>query len=203
METQWSSEDWADTVFHWSPLTLCLSANRTHTFTHSVTRWRGVPHTLNMDMGRERLTRGLLLRLGILLTAVCVCVHVYLETAWRGAPAALASGHPTQVSQHWGQRGRTKQAVEQERSIKRRVSYVRTLKKDSRARRRNEDREDPSPPCCPPPRPRRKVCLIFHQLESLIAVIKILVKLSDPESVQQQTKRLNGELSLHLGESVT
>ncbi|XP_070782043.1 probable methyltransferase-like protein 24 isoform X1 [Enoplosus armatus] len=103
-----------------------------------------------MDMGRERLTWGLLLRLGILLTAVCVCVHVYLETGV-GAPTPLALGRPTQTSQNWGQQSRTKhvsaEAEEKDRSIKRRISYVRTLKKD---------REDPSPPCCPPPRPRRK-----------------------------------------------
>nr|XP_046229854.1 probable methyltransferase-like protein 24 [Scatophagus argus] len=114
-----------------------------------------------MDMGRERLTWGLLLRLGILLTAVCVCIHVYLETEWQGAPAALAMGRPTRSSQNWGQQSRPKQisaeAEEQDRSIKRRISYVRTLKKDSQARKRTEHREDPSPPCCPPHRPRRKI----------------------------------------------
>ncbi|KAI3364285.1 hypothetical protein L3Q82_011091, partial [Scortum barcoo] len=116
------------------------------------------------DMGRERLTWGLLLRLrlGVLLTAVCVCVHVYLETGWRGAaPAPLALGRPAQSSQSWGQQSRTKrisaEAEGQDRSIKRRISYVRTLKKDSPARKRDEDREDPSPACCPPPRPRRRV----------------------------------------------
>lgn len=118
-----------------------------------------------MDMGRERLTRGLLLRLGVLLTAVCVCVHVYLETQRRGAPAALVLGRPTQSSQDRGQQSRTEQvsadAEEQDRSIKRRISYVRTLKKD---RKRDEDGEEPSPPCCPPPHSRRKV--IFHQLLS-------------------------------------
>lgn len=119
-----------------------------------------------MDMGRERLTWGLLLRLGVLLTAVCVCVHVYLETQWRGAPAALALARPTQPTQDWGRQSRTKQvsaeAEEQDNRIKRRVSYIRTLKKDSRARKRGDDRGDLSPPCCPPPHSRRKV--IFHQL---------------------------------------
>ncbi|XP_074470794.1 putative methyltransferase-like protein 24 [Sebastes fasciatus] len=111
-----------------------------------------------MDMGRERLTRGLLLRLGVLLTAVCVCVHVYLETSWRGAPAPAPLGRPTQSSQNWGQQqSRAKlEAEEQDRSIKRRISYVRTLKKDSQARKRDEDKEDPSPPCCPQVRPHRK-----------------------------------------------
>lgn len=110
-------------------------------------------------MGRERLTWGLLLRLGALLTAVCVCVHVYLETGWRGAaPAPLAPGRPAESSQSWGQQSRTKRisagAEGQDRSVKRRISYVRTSKKDSLAR--GEDREDPSPACCPPPRPRRR-----------------------------------------------
>lgn len=102
-------------------------------------------------MGKERLTRGLLLRLGVLLTAVCVCVHVYLETGRRGAPAPL--GRPTQSTQNWGQQSKP-EAEEQDRSIKRRISYVRTLKKDSQARKRDEDREDAS--CCPPLRPHRK-----------------------------------------------
>lgn len=118
------------------------------------------------DMGRERLTRGLLLRLGVLLTAVCVCVHVYLEMRWWGAPAALGLGRPTQVSRDWGQQSRTKrapaEAEKQDKSVKRRISYVRTLKKD---RKRDEDRGEPSPPCCPPPNSRRKV--ISHQLLSL------------------------------------
>ncbi|KAM3861554.1 putative methyltransferase-like protein 24 [Diretmus argenteus] len=113
-------------------------------------------------MGRERLTRGLLLRVCILLTAVCVCVHVYLERGRRGAPAPLASGRPADTSQDRGQQTRAKRVpsepkvVDQDRTIKRRVSYVRTLKKDSPAKKREEDREDPSPACCPPLRPQRK-----------------------------------------------
>lgn len=125
-----------------------------------------------MDMGRERLTLGLLLRLGILVTAVCVCAHVYLETGWQGAPAPLVLGHPIQSNQNLGQQSKTKQVSaeteERDRSIKRRISYVRTLKKDSPARKRDEDREVPSPPCCPALHPHRKVCvsLILHQLLS-------------------------------------
>lgn len=117
-----------------------------------------------MDMGRERLTLGFLLRLGIVLTAVCVCVHVYLETEWLEAPAPLALGHPTQSSQNWGQQSRTKQvsaeAEKQNRSVKQRISYVRTVKKDSPARKRDRDEGDSSSLCCPPPHPHRKVCLI-------------------------------------------
>lgn len=115
-------------------------------------------------MGRERLTWGLLLRVGVLLTGLCVCVHVYLETGWRGTPAPL--GRPTQDSQNWGQQSRTKaEAEEQERSIKRRISYVRTLKKDSQTKK-EEDKEEPSPACCPPLRSHRKVCLITPRLLS-------------------------------------
>ncbi|XP_026173985.1 methyltransferase-like protein 24 [Mastacembelus armatus] len=110
-------------------------------------------------MGRERLTWGLLLRWGILLTAVCVCFHVYLETDWRGAPAPLALGHPTQSNQNWGQQSRSKQfsaeAEEQDKSIKRRISYVRRVKKGSPVGER-EVTEDSSPPCCPPLHPQRK-----------------------------------------------
>ncbi|XP_028996389.1 probable methyltransferase-like protein 24 [Betta splendens] len=38
-------------------------------------------------MGRGRLSRGSLLLLGALLTAACVCLHVYLDPDWREAPA--------------------------------------------------------------------------------------------------------------------
>ncbi|XP_069014332.1 probable methyltransferase-like protein 24 isoform X2 [Embiotoca jacksoni] len=114
-----------------------------------------------MDMGRERLTLGLLLRLGILLTAVCVCVHVYLETGWQVSPAPLTSGRPSQSNQNRGQQSRIKrvpaEAEEQDKSIKRRISYVRTVKKDNIANKRNEVSEDPSPPCCPPLHPHKKV----------------------------------------------
>lgn len=117
-------------------------------------------------MGRERLTRGLLLRLGVLLTALCVCVHVYLETWWRGAPAALVLGRPTRSSQDWGPRSRSEQISAEvqgrDRSIKRRISYIRTLKKNRTAGKREEGGEEPSAPCCPPPHRTRKVT--FHKL---------------------------------------
>lgn len=45
METQWSSEDWADTAFHWSPLTLSQSAIRTQTHTQTVKLWTDVQET--------------------------------------------------------------------------------------------------------------------------------------------------------------
>ncbi|KAM8832256.1 putative methyltransferase-like protein 24 [Spinachia spinachia] len=111
-----------------------------------------------MEMGRERLTRGFLLRLGLLLTAVCVCVHVYLETSWRGAPGP--SGRPTRSSQTRGQASRTKQEAE-EGDSKRRISYVRTLKKDSRAGRWDGDRGQPPPVL----RPHRKTLRWHIDLE--------------------------------------
>ena len=117
-------------------------------------------------MGRERLTRGLLLRVGVLLIALCLCVHVYLETRWRGPPAALVLGRPSRSSQDWGPRGRSEQISAEEqgqdRSIKRRISYVRTLKKNRTAGKRDEDGEEPSVQCCPPPHRTRKVT--FHRL---------------------------------------
>lgn len=103
-----------------------------------------------MDMGRERLTLGLLLRLSILLTAVCVCIHVYLETGWQGSQT------PPQSNQNSGQQSRMRQvsaeSEEQDKSVKRRISYVQMQKKDRISRNRDEAREDPSPAL----RPHRK-----------------------------------------------
>lgn len=122
-------------------------------------------------MGRERLTLGLLLRLGILLTAVYVCIHVYLERGLQGTSAPLASGGPTKSNQKRGQQSRMKQASAEEaeelgKSIKRRISSVGKLKKDSLVRKTEEDREGPSPHCCPPLRQHRKVRLIHRRLLS-------------------------------------
>lgn len=109
-------------------------------------------------MGRELFTLGFLLRLGILLTTVYVCIHVYLETGGRKTPAPLALERPIQSKQNLGQQSRTKRVSadteEQDRSVKRRISYVRTLKKDGPAKKRDESKEAPSPPL----RPHRKVC---------------------------------------------
>ncbi|XP_029966253.1 methyltransferase-like protein 24 isoform X2 [Salarias fasciatus] len=102
-----------------------------------------------MDMCGERPTPGLLLRLGILLTAVCVFIHLYLDSGWRGAPTPQGLGTPPQRYRKPGQHGRMKQASadseERDRSVKGRVAYVRTLKKESPAKKGSEDREDPSP----------------------------------------------------------
>ncbi|KAM9355939.1 putative methyltransferase-like protein 24 [Pholidichthys leucotaenia] len=112
-------------------------------------------------MGRDRLTLGLLLRLGILLTAVCVCIHIYLETGWQSVSAPSTRGRPTQSYQYFAQQSRIKQVStaqvrEPDRSIKKRIFYIHRLKKDSPVWKSDEDREDPSPPCCPPLRLHRK-----------------------------------------------
>ncbi|XP_041831964.1 methyltransferase-like protein 24 [Melanotaenia boesemani] len=113
-----------------------------------------------MDMCRDRLTLGLLLRLGVLLTAVCVCIHVYLDMGWQGTAAPLTLGRPTQSSHNWGQQSRTKvisaATQEQDKDIKKRISHVRTLKKESLTRKRDQDGEDPLQLCCPPLHLQRK-----------------------------------------------
>ncbi|KAM6915781.1 putative methyltransferase-like protein 24 isoform 2-T2 [Xenentodon cancila] len=100
-----------------------------------------------MDMCRERLRVGWLLRLGFVLTAVCLCVHVYLDAGWPAALAPLVLGRPTQSNRSRGQQNRVKlvsaEAHDQDTSIKRKISYVRTV--------------DALPKCCPPLHPRRKV----------------------------------------------
>lgn len=45
METQWSSEDWAETAFHWSPLTRCRLYTGTYTFTHFMAHAKVIIHT--------------------------------------------------------------------------------------------------------------------------------------------------------------
>lgn len=116
-------------------------------------------------MGRDRLTRGLVLRLCLLLTSLCVCVHIYLELgSRRGAPSHLILGCPTQTSQVLPDKGArtrgTKDPLEpnfgtEDRAIKRMVSYIRTLKNDSVAGKTGGG-DNPST-CCPPLRPKRKV----------------------------------------------
>ncbi|KAG7508490.1 hypothetical protein JOB18_014454 [Solea senegalensis] len=106
------------------------------------------------------LSVGFLLRLGLLFTAVCVCVHVYLRTGWWRTPAPPGLGRPIQTHQKLGKHGRASgvpaEGQEQDRSIKRRISYVRTLKKEGSARKRYEESEVLSPPCCPRLRSHRK-----------------------------------------------
>ena len=118
-----------------------------------------------MDM---RLSVGLLLRLGIVLATVCLCIHVYLDTGWQAALAPLVLGHPTQSNKSWGQHSRLKvvstEEREQNKSIKRKTSHGHTPKRGSLAERREEDKQDGLSQCCPPVHPRRKVSLIYLKL---------------------------------------
>lgn len=84
-------------------------------------------------MGLQRLCRGPLLhllRLGIVLCAVGLCVHVYLEKSWRDQTAPLTS--PSNRSQT------QQESIEDTEDRKRKNSYAR--KKDSH---RNEDAPEP------------------------------------------------------------
>lgn len=114
-----------------------------------------------MNMCKDQVPVGFLLRLSILLTAACLGVHLYLDIGWQGAPAPLALGRPIRSSQN--QQTRMKQvsseAVEQDKNI--RVSFVQALKKDSQDRWRDGDGED----LLSPLQPRRKV-LHHHFLAS-------------------------------------
>lgn len=108
-----------------------------------------------MDMCKDQVPMGFLLRLSILLTAVCLGVHLYLDMSWQGAPAPLALGRPVQSNQKWDQQTRMKQvsseAVEQDKNIK--VSFVQALKEDSQDRWRDGDGEE----LLSPLQPRKKV----------------------------------------------
>ncbi|XP_056150686.1 probable methyltransferase-like protein 24 [Lampris incognitus] len=137
-------------------------------------------------MCRERLAGRSLLRVCVLLTAVCVCVHVYLERGRRGAPAHLTSGRPNRTGLDRGQNAGPRpvssgvRAVGVDRSMKRRVSYVRTLKKDSPAGNRGRDGEGPSPACCPPLRLHRKSPRWHIDLEAWA---------SDSHSLEEEARR--------------
>lgn len=128
-------------------------------------------------MGREWLTRGLLLRLGFVLTALGLCVHVYLEMKWQDPAVTLTLGQTTQSSKNWARQSRTKQDPAEpveNRSVKRRISYVRTLKKDSQAQKT----KDVSSPLLQ----HRKVC--FPLL--LRFYLQVSDELSDLKSMQQK-----------------
>nr|XP_046148119.1 probable methyltransferase-like protein 24 [Oncorhynchus gorbuscha] len=139
-------------------------------------------------MGRDRLTRGLVLRLCLLLTALCVCVHIYLELGnRRGAPSHLILGCPTQTNQVLPDKGArtqgTKDPMEpnfgtEDRAMKRMVSYVRTLKNDSVAGKTGGG-DNPST-CCPPLRPKRKSPRWHIELEPWA---------SDNHSLEEEARR--------------
>ncbi|XP_045067117.1 methyltransferase-like protein 24 [Coregonus clupeaformis] len=140
------------------------------------------------SMGIDRQTRGLALRLCLLLTTLCVCVHVYLELGRRrGAPSPLILGCPTQTSQVLpDKRARTQGAKDpmepnvgaEDRAVKRRVSYVRTLQNDSVAGKTG-GRHNPST-CCPPLRPKRKSPRWHIELEPWA---------SDSHSLEEEARR--------------
>lgn len=83
-----------------------------------------------MRLGRQRLTRGLLLRLGLLLAAAGLTVHIYLETKRRAAPAAaVLPGGPATASgsiQDGEQRSKLSSGEEEKAEKRRRTSYVRS-----------------------------------------------------------------------------
>ncbi|XP_054603944.2 probable methyltransferase-like protein 24 isoform X1 [Nothobranchius furzeri] len=113
-------------------------------------------------MRRDRVTVGLLLRLGILLSAVCFCMRVYLETRWQGAPSFPALGHPIQTDQGLDKEVRTKHAFAEDKNFRR--SHVETLRKNSSARGRGGggDGEDLLTQCCPLPHLPRKQAPRWH-----------------------------------------
>uniref|UniRef100_A0A3P9HDC0 Methyltransferase like 24 n=1 Tax=Oryzias latipes TaxID=8090 RepID=A0A3P9HDC0_ORYLA len=77
------------------------------------------------NMNRGRLTPRLLLRLGILLTAVCLCIYVYLETGWKASLASSDLG--TQFVQNWGQLKINLASAEvEEREESWEISYIHT-----------------------------------------------------------------------------
>lgn len=112
----------------------------------------------------QRPTLGLLLRLGILLTALCVCIHLYLDWGWRGA----ARGPAPPASRKWAGHARTQpvsDSEDQDTSVRRRVSYVRSPKKDNVSQKSGGQGEDPAPPCCPLHHPHRKASRWHIDLE--------------------------------------
>ncbi|XP_010880422.2 methyltransferase-like protein 24 [Esox lucius] len=131
-----------------------------------------------MGLGRDRLIRGLALRLCLLLTAVCVCVHIYLELGVSpGPPPPLTS----QLQQDKGRGGRDPMQPSvggQDRMVKRRVSYVRTLNKDSVGGKTGGG--DDQSTCCPPLRPDRKSLRWHIELEPWA---------SDSHSLEEEARR--------------
>ncbi|KAK7907790.1 hypothetical protein WMY93_016402 [Mugilogobius chulae] len=89
-----------------------------------------------MDMAPERrATRGplllLVVRLGLVLVTVGLCLHVYLQMNWRDPNVALKTHQGRTVTSNRS-RATEESAEASERSVRRRVSYVRTLKKEAK-----------------------------------------------------------------------
>ncbi|XP_017278836.1 methyltransferase-like protein 24 [Kryptolebias marmoratus] len=132
-----------------------------------------------MDMWKDRIPVGLLLRLSILLTAVCLGVHLYLDTSWQGSPAPLASGRPIHSDQNREQQTRmiqvSAEALEQDKNFK--ISFLQALKRDSQARRKDRDHED----LLSPLQPRRKQTPRWH--------IDLQPWASESQSLEDEAKR--------------
>ncbi|XP_014328193.1 methyltransferase-like protein 24 [Xiphophorus maculatus] len=136
-----------------------------------------------MGMCREKVNVGLLLRLAVLLTALCWCIHVvYLETSWQSSPPPSALGHPTQHDLNQDQQPRMKHGPvdNQEKDFESRTSYLHALIKDGQVRKQNVDKEQLLPPCCPPLNPHRKA-LRWH--------ISLQPWASEHHSLEDEAKR--------------
>ncbi|XP_043962041.1 methyltransferase-like protein 24 isoform X1 [Gambusia affinis] len=136
-----------------------------------------------MGMRREKVNVGLLLRLAVLLTALCWCIHVvYLETSWQSSPPPLALGHPTQHALNQDQQPRMKHGPvdKQEKDFESRTSYLHALIKDGQVRKQNVDKDQLLPPCCPPLNPHRKA-LRWH--------INLQPWASEHHSLEDEAKR--------------
>ncbi|KAL0967761.1 hypothetical protein UPYG_G00256540 [Umbra pygmaea] len=143
---------------------------------------------MTMRLGSDRLIKGLTLRLCLLLIALCVCVHVYLELGVStGPPSLLTLERPSQTSEVLPDlRTRAKGGEDpmdprfgaQDRRVKRRVSYVRSLSKDGAAGE-TQAKGDPST-CCPHLRPNRK---------SLRWQIELEPYASDSHSLEDEARR--------------
>lgn len=135
-----------------------------------------------MDMCREKVSVGLLLRLAFLLIALCWCIHVvYLEISWQSPPPPLTLGHPTQP-QNWGQQNRmTHGSMEkQQKEFESRTSYLHTLSKESQVREQEVEKEQPLAPCCPP---------LKHHRKGLRWHINLQPWASEPHSLEDEAKR--------------
>ncbi|XP_038160120.1 methyltransferase-like protein 24 [Cyprinodon tularosa] len=104
-----------------------------------------------MDMCGEKVSLSLLLRLAVLLIAVCLCIHiVYLETSWQSSPPPLTLGRPSHHDLNWSQQTKMKSGSSKklEKTYESRKSSLWTLRK--------KEHPHPSPACCPPLHPHKK-----------------------------------------------
>ncbi|XP_036405376.1 methyltransferase-like protein 24 [Megalops cyprinoides] len=129
-------------------------------------------------MAREKLPKSLVLKICLLVAALCfcVCIQVYLEPV-RWARPLLSSGRPARgsrlppapgqlshmgrgtptVSAGGGERGGSSEPKGGDAATKRQVTYVRALKRDAEAVREAGGGGDRVTSCCPLPHPHKKV----------------------------------------------